>query len=561
MWFLLFEILVLMLLAAIAGGLIAFWWMKNRYEDVTESYQDLVSLRSQNDSAPSPVTREELETHLSGLYSSIVERLPDISPLSTRLETLDSRFADSGTAFEPVLARMAELETRIGQTRTTDMEGLEARLSRIEDGVNVVANAEPPEMPDVDFGPIHSGLARLELALESIDLPITDIDPLRSDLGQVETRLAEFAERLDAQRKADNESLTIRMQTLSSSLASMRIPDVDGLRERLSRLETSINTLVESKQDIGPITETLRQMERDLKTQAPPDDFRLMHNKLADLEGGTAALHAKLAALESHVSGLDRSPPDLSPVQSRLAHLDSSIASLRIDLQSLPDIAPFERRLGALQDSILSIQEPDVSGLMNSLRKVEARLNLSALEDRLTAIEYGLAAMHHMLRARQDASYTWPDNNEHDYRQRSSLPQTQEPPRAPVYTPPPQPPQSPPPPPPMAQPVPRPQRGETKQGGDPIAAARRPDDKANLLTEAAFGEEDDLERINGIGPMLCELLNEIGVYYFWQIAEWGPEEIDWVDAKLEHFKGRIQRDDWVGQAKQQAKRPEAARHP
>ena len=77
----------------------------------------------------------------------------------------------------------------------------------------------------------------------------------------------------------------------------------------------------------------------------------------------------------------------------------------------------------------------------------------------------------------------------------------------------------------------------------------RPDDQANLLVEAAFGEEDDLERVNGIGPMLAELLNEIGVYYFWQISEWGPDEIQWVDDKLEHFKGRILRDDWVGQAK------------
>ncbi len=82
-----------------------------------------------------------------------------------------------------------------------------------------------------------------------------------------------------------------------------------------------------------------------------------------------------------------------------------------------------------------------------------------------------------------------------------------------------------------------------------------------MLVSAAFGQDDDLERINGIGPMLAELLNEIGVFYFWQIAEWGPDEIKWVDDKLEHFKGRIQRDDWVGQAKLLAVQPEAAQRP
>ena len=96
---------------------------------------------------------------------------------------------------------------------------------------------------------------------------------------------------------------------------------------------------------------------------------------------------------------------------------------------------------------------------------------------------------------------------------------------------------------------------------NPIAAALRPDDKANLLMEAAFGEADDLEQVNGIGPMLCELLNEVGVYYFWQIAEWGPDEIEWVDDKLQHFKGRIQRDDWVGQAKRLARQPGVAVKP
>ena len=53
--------------------------------------------------------------------------------------------------------------------------------------------------------------------------------------------------------------------------------------------------------------------------------------------------------------------------------------------------------------------------------------------------------------------------------------------------------------------------------------------------------------------MLGELLNEIGVYYFWQVAEWGPAEIEWVDNKLEHFKGRIEREGWIEQARDLAK--------
>ena len=582
MWFLLIQILLLMLFAALAGAMLAYWWMRNRYEDVTETYEDLMDRSALADARPG-VTPEDLAAHFTAIeerlstlptpvtrdelyanFSSMGERLtslpiPDVSPINARLQAIESRLADSGSTFGPVISRLADLDMAVGQLKNTDLDSLEARLSRIEDNVNVLVNTEPPQMPDlpafpeVDLGPIHSGLARLELALENIDVPMTDLEPIRSDFGQMEARLAEFAEGLDAQRKADNESMTIRLQTLSSSLASLRMPDVDSLRDRLAKLETAIGNLSQTEIDLGPVTETLRQMERDLKNT--PDHVRLTHNKLADLEGGTAALHSKLAALEAHVSTMDRTPLDLSPLQARFANIESSMAALRIDMQSLPDVAPLERRLAALQESVLTLQDPDLSSVTNSLRKMEARLNMGAVEDRLTSIEYGMAAMHHMVRTLQETAYTRTDI---DYSQRvplSAAQFTQKTEPAPAAPPPP----PPPPPPPAATETVR--TVEIRRGVDPIAGARRPDDKANLLVEAAFGREDDLERVNGIGPMLAELLNEIGVFYFWQIAEWGPDEIRWVDDKLEHFKGRIQRDDWVGQAKLLAAQPDVAQRP
>ena len=58
---------------------------------------------------------------------------------------------------------------------------------------------------------------------------------------------------------------------------------------------------------------------------------------------------------------------------------------------------------------------------------------------------------------------------------------------------------------------------------------------------------DDLKTISGIGPKLEKVLNELGVWTFAQIADWSREEIAWVDDYLS-FKGRIGRDDWIGQA-------------
>ncbi|WP_205665467.1 hypothetical protein [Georhizobium profundi] len=58
---------------------------------------------------------------------------------------------------------------------------------------------------------------------------------------------------------------------------------------------------------------------------------------------------------------------------------------------------------------------------------------------------------------------------------------------------------------------------------------------------------DDLKTISGIGPKVEEVLNKLGVWSFAQIAAWSDKEIAWVEDHLQ-LKGRIGRDDWIGQA-------------
>jgi predicted flap endonuclease-1-like 5' DNA nuclease len=41
----------------------------------------------------------------------------------------------------------------------------------------------------------------------------------------------------------------------------------------------------------------------------------------------------------------------------------------------------------------------------------------------------------------------------------------------------------------------------------------------------------------------------LGFWHFDQIAAWTADEVAWVDANLEGFRGRVTRDQWVAQAK------------
>lgn len=89
-------------------------------------------------------------------------------------------------------------------------------------------------------------------------------------------------------------------------------------------------------------------------------------------------------------------------------------------------------------------------------------------------------------------------------------------------------------------------KAEPKAEAATPAAAVEASKPSNLL-DAPKGEADDLTRISGVGPKLLEKLNENGVYHFWQIQEWGPAEIAFMDDQLS-FKGRIERDEWIKQA-------------
>ncbi|MER9326299.1 NADH-quinone oxidoreductase subunit E [Mesorhizobium sp. M0152] len=63
---------------------------------------------------------------------------------------------------------------------------------------------------------------------------------------------------------------------------------------------------------------------------------------------------------------------------------------------------------------------------------------------------------------------------------------------------------------------------------------------------------DDLKLISGVGPGTEGILHSLGIFTFAQVASWKKAEREWVDGYLS-FHGRIDREDWVKQAKALAK--------
>jgi len=78
----------------------------------------------------------------------------------------------------------------------------------------------------------------------------------------------------------------------------------------------------------------------------------------------------------------------------------------------------------------------------------------------------------------------------------------------------------------------------------PVVEERAPE----TLAAARESGADNLTLIKGVGPKLAQTLNTLGFYHFDQIAAWSEAEVAWVDTRLK-FKGRIQRDAWIAQAR------------
>jgi len=79
---------------------------------------------------------------------------------------------------------------------------------------------------------------------------------------------------------------------------------------------------------------------------------------------------------------------------------------------------------------------------------------------------------------------------------------------------------------------------------------------SSLITKVGKGDarkKDDLKIISGVGPTIEKKLNGLGIYNYHQVAKITKKEIAVIDELLAFFPGRIERDNWIAQAKKLAK--------
>jgi NADH-quinone oxidoreductase subunit E len=97
-----------------------------------------------------------------------------------------------------------------------------------------------------------------------------------------------------------------------------------------------------------------------------------------------------------------------------------------------------------------------------------------------------------------------------------------------------------------------------------LAAAMTPESIQAAVQQAGTGLEpirvgvpqttpDDLTVISGIDAARQRELNSLGIFYYWQVAGWSPENVAWVSNRILSPE-RVARENWMSQAAGRFKR-------
>jgi large subunit ribosomal protein L21 len=97
-----------------------------------------------------------------------------------------------------------------------------------------------------------------------------------------------------------------------------------------------------------------------------------------------------------------------------------------------------------------------------------------------------------------------------------------------------------------------PKKAKAEKKAAPAKAAAPKKAQAEKAAPAATAGADDLKELSGVGPALEKKLHAAGVTSFAQVAAWTDADVEDFGEKLS-FKGRIEREGWIDQAKKLAK--------
>ena len=335
-----------------------------------------------------------------------------------------------------------------------------------------------------------------------------------------------------------------RVATLTTSLEE-RDQELTALRVEREEVSTRADGLEHRLSGEAQVAETLRH-ERD----AAVEGLASARSELAETRSDNDKLGERASALDHRILALEERSARLDQVEIHVAEQNEEIGRLRGDLASAESVA---MRVTPLQTEV-DLKSGRVNELEAELRlrriqiqELEAlRSKVASLSNQITARDRTIERLQAQVRAADDDL--------------GLLPAVAEPRPVSVEE--------------LRAAADR-LEGRARRGGNgrlgsvgapSPAVPTRPADPSGesggaVVVDLTRGpqpgheepeprlEADDLQRIQGIGPVLETMLHDLGIWRYDQIAELNDEGTDRLQTQLADFPDRIRRDEWIRQAR------------
>ena len=304
---------------------------------------------------------------------------PRFGELSDQLGTLRDEVRNNRPAkisFAPLEERLGALDKRVSQIKppaVADLSGLEKKIASLEAALRTIP--KPLAAKPVDLSPLELRLVGLEKTVGSLKMP--NVEPVRDNVLELREMIANLPQ--PKNDSVDLAPVVTRLDELEQVVRGIRIPEAP-------------------EPDLSPVQVRLEELEQAVRSIRIPEvhetDLAPVHARLGDLESAIRSIHipehreTDLSPLVSRMTGLEErvarssqqvESVDLAPVQSRLAELEAAIRSIpKPEFPEVPapvDLSPLLTRLASLESSIVDMPRlTDLSGVQTHITELESMI-------------------------------------------------------------------------------------------------------------------------------------------------------------------------------------------
>jgi predicted flap endonuclease-1-like 5' DNA nuclease len=357
---------------------------------------------------------------------------------------------------------------------------------------------EELELKDADFKRTELELQELRIFVESLE---EERRQLQEERLMIKDQIEQYREKVESDVSLINDlndqliGLKTRNEELASAVQTGNVPGVDP--RRIARLEERIKELEYENKQLEQFRDRAVRLEAEneaIKAQRQQEDLPTAN---------------QLAAFEEKLNRLEKENDSILSLHEKLAQLERENAGLRSVAAKLQKLENDSQLLQGLQERIAGLAQADQK--LNSLQEQVAQLasQNEELKQELDKVQTGPLS--------RSVAGPEEDNTHGEELEEAFL-----------------------------QP----------SGADSVARFDPPLGSVHFQKENV--EKNDLTQIEGIGSFIAEKLNSVGIFSFKQIAELNEADIQKLTEAIDFFPGRIERDNWVGQAQKLLEEKDAA---